>query len=52
MFNDMELWNRDWLAGTRFFIPTGEPTDDVTIKYFTKHIIYVFYRSHICLFYL
>jgi len=27
-----------------FLISTGEPTENVTVKYLTKHIAYVFYK--------
>jgi len=49
-FNDTELWNRASLAGTGIRISTGETTDTVTVKYLTKHIIYVFYRFRIYFF--
>jgi len=41
-FNDTELCNRAWLAGLRFLISTGNPTENVTVKYLTKHTAYVF----------
>jgi len=34
-------------VGTGFLISAGEPTENDTVKYLTKHIAYVFRKFHI-----
>jgi len=38
-------WN--WLTGIGLLIFAGKPTENVTVKYLTKHVPYVFYKFHI-----
>jgi len=35
------------LVGRELLISTGEPNENVMVKYLTKHIAYVFYKFHI-----
>jgi len=43
-------WNRTWLARTGLLVFGGKPTENVTVKYLTKHMAYVFFISFICFF--
>jgi len=39
-----KCWNRTGLAGTWLFIFAGKPTENVTVKYLSKRMAYVFYK--------
>jgi len=42
--------NRAWLAGKQLLTFAGKPTENVTVKHLAKHMAYVFYKFHMCIF--
>ena len=42
--------NPTWLAGTGSLIATGKRMKSPQLKYLTQHMVYAFYKNHICVF--